>query len=153
MRKRCMTVLLAVLCMAWSAFGQGAAESASGFREIRIESHPKGWGYAHKSVKADGTITGGHLSGGPEGARVFESSGKVTPDDMKRPTTLAEAFRSRTLPKARPPDQKTVGYKAVAVSFDEKTSITAYATWDGKFQPEEAQSIWELVLKYQVGAW
>jgi hypothetical protein len=49
---------------------------------LKIESYPKGRGYAHKTVKADTTITGGHLSGGPDAVRVFESKAEVTSGDM-----------------------------------------------------------------------
>jgi hypothetical protein len=80
----------------------------AGFTEVRIESDPKGWAYAHKTVKPDGSITGGHLSGGPDAPRVHETKSEVTPQDMATLKTLVvEARKEAPKEQAKPMDQKS----------------------------------------------
>ncbi len=126
------------------------------FLSVMIESHPKGWGYAHKTVEKTGTVTGAHISGGPEAVRVYETKAELAPDDMIRLTALVAALRYNP-PKsgAGPPDQKSEGYTSVTILFDNKKTITAHTTLreQFKFEHPNLQAIWDLVYKYNVGAW
>jgi len=131
-----------------------AEADAGRFAEIRIESHPKGWGLAHKTVKADASIVGGHLSGGPKAPRVFESKSVLTPDDMsalKELVASAAGMKDRRQPET--PDQNHAGYSSVLITYTDGTSLTAIAAWGEKFESKTIQSIWNTVSACEVGAW
>lgn len=124
------------------------------FAEVRIESHPKGWGYAHKTVKPDASIVGGHLSGGAEAPRVFESKSVMTSDHMSALRTLVDSVAGVTV-NTQPltPDQEEGGYTSVVIVFSDSSSVTAVAVWGEKYESEAIQGIWDIVSKYEVGAW
>jgi hypothetical protein len=127
------------------------------FHSVAIESHPKGGGYAHKTVRHDGTITGGHLSGPPDAVRVYESNAEMTRDDMAKLNALVSEVHYK-LPKggADHPDQKAAGYLTVRILLYNDSKITFHAALRGeqtRFEHPEVQAIWELVYKYNVGAW
>ena len=122
--------------------------------ELRIESHPRGWGYAHKTVKPDGSITGGHLSGGADAPRVFEGKSQLSSQDMSTLRALAATIAAEpTNEQPSPPDQKLEGYTSVVIIFDDGTATTALAKWGQRFQSNTIQSIWDTVSKNKVGAW
>ncbi len=130
------------------------AQELGAFCSVKIEAHPKGWGYAHKTVMADGTITGAHMSGGPGAVRVYETKDKLTPKDMKRLRALTVSLRDVSSPSGRnAPDQKTEGYTSVTIHFDDGKTKTVHANWGSKLEPSSFQAIWDLICKYRVGAW
>jgi hypothetical protein len=129
-------------------------QAKAAFDSVMIESHPKGWGYAHKTVEKSGTVTGAHMSGGPEAVQVFQTNSELTPEDMNRLMTLVAALQNTPLKSTvDPPDQKSEGYMSVIICFDESKSITVHARWGQQFEPPNLQAIWDLVYKYDVGAW
>lgn len=124
------------------------------FQEIRIESHPKGWGFAYKTVKADSFVVGGHMSGGPQAPRVYESRSQATPDDMSALRELVAAIaKASEHEQPSVPDQNQEGYTSVVILFSDGSALTFVARWGQRFQPEAVQSIWDIVGKYKVGAW
>ena len=152
---RLLHELIVLVLMSVTITGCRATDPAAptGFIEIRIESYPQGWGYAQKTVKPDGSITGGHLSGGQDAPRVYETKSEVTPEDMSKLRALITALQAKSLRTVAPPDQKSEGYKSVILVTGESTAITAYAKWNKGFEPAEIQAIWDLVMKHKVGAW
>jgi len=100
-----ITLVAVVISCVWHA---SYAQPPATFHSVTIESHPKGGGYAHKTVEKSGAVTGAHMSGGPEAVRVYETKSNLAPDDMSRLTTLVAALRDNP-PKstASPPDQKS----------------------------------------------
>ena len=124
------------------------------FAEIRIESYPKGWGYAQKTVKPDGSISGGHLSGGPDAVRVFETKSQLTSQDMSTLIKLVAAIAAEPVhDRPSPPDRKLEGYISVLINFGDGTSTVVFATSNQQFQSKAIQGIWDTVSKYEVGAW
>jgi len=149
-------ITLAALAAALIAVGcsQVPDKAPVAFRSVMIQSHPKGWGYAHKTVQKGGIITGGHLSGGPEAVRVYETQSEVTSEDMSHLASLvARTLQSRPKSALASPDQKSEGYKTIVIRFEDEMSITAHSKWDQHFESADLQSIWDLVYKYNVGAW
>jgi hypothetical protein len=128
-----------------------AKQVAASFAEVRIESHPKGWGYAHKTVKRDGTIIGGHMSGSPNTPRVYETKSHMTKEDMKALHSLVAKVHGERITKESisPKD----GYVCVVISYEDGTSVTISAKWEQKFGSANVQAIWDLLYKYEVGAW
>lgn len=121
---------------------------------LMIESRPRGWGYAHKTVKRDGSITGGHLSGGANAPLVSESKSEVTSQDMAALRALvATIAKESTNEQPSPPDQKLEGYTSVVIIYDDGTATTVFAKWRQRFRSNTIQTIWDTVSKYKVGAW
>ena len=132
----------------------GPAAGSPDFTEIRIESHPRGWGYAHKTVKPDGSITGGHMSGRAGAPRVFESTLQVTPQDMSTLRALVGTVVSEpTNEKVSLPDQKLEGYTSVVIALRDGTATTAYAKRGQRFRSKSIQTIWDILSNYRAGAW
>jgi hypothetical protein len=130
------------------------AQELEVFRSVKIEAHPKGWGYAHKTVTADGIITGAHMSGGPDAVRVYETKDKLTLEDLNSLRSLTVSLHDTSSPSGSTvPDQKAEGYTSVTIHFDDGKTITVHANWGSKLEPSSFQAVWELIYKYQVGAW
>ncbi|MCP3899831.1 MAG: hypothetical protein GY707_08995 [Desulfobacteraceae bacterium] len=122
--------------------------------ELRIESRPQGWGYAYKTVRPDGSITGGHMSGGEKAPRVFESKSQVDSRDISKLRALVAKISAETIKEEpSPPDQKREGYTSVTVIFGEDNVMTSFAKWEELFQSDTIQAIWDIVSKYEEGAW
>lgn len=132
--------------------GLMAANSLS-FESIVIASHPKGWSYAHKTVFANGNISGAHLSGSPEAPRVYESKDKLKPEDLQKFNHPVIVIKTKNLVSDKKPDQSVEGYKSVTLVIDKNTSLSFYAPWEGEFKIKEVQSLWDLIYAYKVGAW
>lgn len=152
-RNRMLPFMIAVILM----FGCGTAGAGSRpgeFAKLMIESYPRGWGYAYKTVGEDATITGGHLSGGPDAPMVYEAKSMVTAQDMSELRSLV-AILGTEVPNGEftRPDQKVNGYTSVVIIYHNGSTATLFARWGGKFHSKAVQSIWEIISKYQVGAW
>ncbi len=151
-----MQLLLAALTST-VLLGCGVTESrpeSREFAELRIESHPRGWGYAYKTVKPDGSISGGHLSGGADAPRVFESKSQLTSQDMSTLRALVAAMAAEPMKEQpSPPDQKLEGYTSVVIILGDGTTTTVISKWGQRFQSNTIQNIWDTVSKYKVGAW
>lgn len=122
--------------------------------EIRIESQPQGWGYAYKTVKQDGAITGGHMSGGPDATSVFENKSQVTVKDMSSLEDLVSTVAAQPAnPQPPQPDQKLDGFTSVVVTFNDGSSLTFFAKVGQRFQPDSIQTMFDIIHRYNVGAW
>jgi hypothetical protein len=124
------------------------------FISVSIQSYPKGWGYASKDVEKTGAITGLHFSGKPDVVRVFRTTSKLTSEDMGRLSTLVAALHDNIHESTiAAPDQKIEGHMSVVIHFRDGKTLTVNAMPDKKFEPSNIQAIWDLVYKYDVGAW
>ncbi len=149
-----LTILIIAL-LASSEWCVSHAQSPMSFVSVIIESHPKDGGYAHKTVQADGTVAGAHLSGPPNAVRIFESKAQMTLQDMTRLKELIASLQDNP-PKGGidRPDQKVEGYLSVIIRFDSEETITVHTPLpQSKFEHPEVQAIWDLVSKYNAGAW
>jgi hypothetical protein len=149
-----------ILSIAVAAFLLGGctrtdtASRTGEFTKLMIESRPKGWGYAHKTITADGAVTGGHLSGGPEAPRVWESKAEVAPEDMSDLRSLIASITPEDSTGGVPgPDQKVDGSAAVVIIFGDSSSISVVTKDGQQFHSKTIQTIWDLVYKHEVGAW
>ena len=163
-RAACLSTILVLAAMLLAGCGpqtrptsqalNPAPEAASApgpaFREVRIASYPPGSGYAHKTVNRDGTITGAHLSGGPGGVRVHETTSTMSAEDLAALGDLA-----RKVPASSPQAETRTeqGHTYVVISRPDGTTATFGAAWGQKFETREVQAIWDLLYKYNVGAW
>lgn len=146
--------MLTALLLAGGGGGTAQAQESGAFRSVVIESHPKGWGYAHKTVTPDGVVAGAHMSGGPNAVRVHESKDKLTRKDLRRLKELIAALRNAPVQSsAGAPEQKNEGYFSVTIELDNGRTVTAHAVWNRKFDSGEIQAVWDLVHKYRAGAW
>lgn len=146
--------LLVALPVAGAGCRTAHAQETGVFRSVMIESHPKGWGYAHKTVTQDGVVTGAHMSGGPDAVRLYESKDRLTRKDMNRLKVLIAALRDAPARRGgNTPNQKVEGYISVTIELANGKTITVHTDWHYRFESRNLQAIWDLVHKYQVGAW
>jgi hypothetical protein len=125
-------------------------QDAVSFTEIRIESHPKEGGYADKAVKRDGAMSGHHMSGDAP-PRVYRSENRMTKKDMNAVLSLLAEVRGKDLAGDSAPLEN--GYTCVVISCDDASVVTFSARWGQEFATASIQAIWELLYKYDVGAW
>lgn len=149
--------LLSIIVGAMFFLGCGTLATVNShrdFAELTIESYPKGWGFADKTVKKDGSITGGHFSGGPDALTVFEDKAQITSKDMSKLRSRVASITAEE-PNREPsrPDQKVGGYTAVVIVFRDGSTRTFFAKWGQRFPSKPIQEIWEILSKYDVGAW
>jgi hypothetical protein len=129
------------------------------FKEVEIESLPQGWGYAHKTLTADGKIRGGHLSGGPDAPRVYESEEQCKAADMKLITGLVadvlEASKKKKPDKEGPPamDRTKHGYKRISITYADGTTLSFVTKFTEEFEDADVQTIHKAIAKYRAGAW
>lgn len=123
------------------------------FAEIRIESHPQGWGYAHKTVRSDSSIVGGHLSGGDKTPFVFESRSNVSSEDMEALRKAVSEIADKPSDNVIIPNSKHESYASVVITFRDGTTTAAITKAGGRFEAPAFQSIWDIVRRYEVGAW
>jgi hypothetical protein len=129
------------------------------FKEVKIESLPQGWGYAHKTLTPDGKIRGGHLSGGPDAPRVYESEEQCKAADLKAITGLVAdvlaASKKAKPDKEEPPamDRTKHGYKRVSITYANATMLSFVAEFAEEFEDAKVQAIHGTIAKYDAGAW
>jgi hypothetical protein len=129
------------------------------FKQVMIESLPQGWGYAHKTLTADGKIRGGHLSGGPDAPRVYDSEEQCKAADLKMIIGLVsdvlEAGRKRKPDKEGPPamDRTKHGYKRASITRADGTTVSFLAKFTEEFEDAKVQAIHKAIAKYSAGAW
>ena len=150
-RKAVFFVCLTGWALAAGPPASGRAAKPS-LQRVVIQSHPQGWGVAHKTVEADGSVRGGHLSGGPGQAMISESSARLSPKGFGRLKALVGRVYGRPVSETPEPDQKTVGYLTLVIVWRNGSSVTLHAKEGEKFPPEY-QAIWDLVAKCKVGYW
>jgi hypothetical protein len=153
MKLQTISLTLALLLAALVGWETARCTAADVFREIRIESHPRSWGYAHKTVNPNGQMTGGHLSGGPDAPQAYESNAEITAADLDKLKQFVAALHLEGRRFLTPPDQKQEGYKSIVVIVNDDVAITVHAKWKERFKPKELQAIWDLIKKYNAGAW
>ncbi|MFZ1986011.1 MAG: hypothetical protein WAU91_16450 [Desulfatitalea sp.] len=154
-----MKASFAVVSLVVVLLGNGAcrwanAQEPGEFRSVRIESHPKGGGYAHKTVTPDGVITGAHMSGPPSAVRVYETKDRLTAEDLNTLKQLVADLRGAPVGgECATPEQKAEGYVSVTIQFQNGKALTANADWNAKFGSPNFQAVWDHLHKFQVGAW
>ena len=152
--------MLAVVLTAWqrvsppspaaaaaSAAAAPAATSATAtapvattlFDGVSIESHPAGFGTAHKTVTPDGVIKGAHMSGGPGAVSVYESQDKVSAEDMAALRRLVAAILAQEPAPSEFFDAKGEGYVSVIIIGNGGRAF--HAKGGEKFQSADVQAL------------
>ena len=124
----------------------------STFISVSIASHPRDGGFASKSVDSSGATEGTHLSGDPEMPRVFMSRDQVTVEDLQSLRMLVGRLVARAPEDSLTSEMKELGYKSVTVLFVDK-ELSMYAVWGFEFEFQEANALWDLIYKQNVGGW
>ena len=136
------------------------AEAPAGFTEVKIESLPKGWGFAHRTLTSDGKIRGGHLSGDPEAVRVFESEEQCKAKDMEEIRSLVSRIRAsqeaeeRDQPDRSPQiDRDKHGYTRISITYKDGKAFSFVAKRDEKHEDADVQAVRDILSRYDAGAW
>jgi len=151
------TFFVLAVIPAFASYVPAAAPPA--FKEVKIESLPQGWGYAHKTLTADGKIRGGHLSGGPDAPRVYESEEQCKDTDLKLITGLVADVLA-TSKKEKPDEEESPkmdrakhGYKRVSITDADGTTLSFVVKFTKEFEDTKVQAIHKAIAKYDAGAW
>lgn len=121
------------------------------FKEIHIESHPEGLGYALKRLDIDGKVFGMHLSGSKP-PFVHQSEDKLSHEDMAKIKILINRAKTE---KYFSIDNRTKSYLMVHIIFKDGTEIVDFATKERKFKfgSNSIQEIWNIISKNRAGGW
>ena len=120
------------------------------FTEVIITSKTPEGGYAHKTVTGDGALKGGHLSGSPDSPRVYESTGRMSKEDL---ATLRHLIPEALNCEPPPPVPKGTARIEVNIVVTKGKSGSFAVTQKRHFQCPKLKAIWELMSRQDVGAW
>lgn len=121
------------------------------FKEITIESHPEGLGYASKRLEIDGKVFGMHLSGS-QPPFVHQSEDKLSHEDIKKIKILINKAKTEQYSSI---DNRIKSYLMVRIIFKDGAELVDYAPKEKqfKFGSNAIQEIWNIVSKNRAGAW
>jgi hypothetical protein len=132
--------------------------SGSEFEAIRIESHPKGLGYALKILEMDGKIIGMHFSG-DQPPFIHRSEDKLSCEDMLKIKILVKQIKQKEPIQTEDyankfyVENETESYIMVRIRYKDETEIVVYAEGDKQFSSHWMQEIWQIISKSKAGAW
>jgi hypothetical protein len=124
--------------------------------QITYESHPAGdnsWSHAYRTVYENGAVDGSHVSGGSDRPRVYQETGRISPDETQAIWSAADAVDLDRLRR----DQYLGAFDEayLAIRFRLSDDRTVRATWkrdEGPPTPRVAE-LAKLLAAVDVGAW
>ncbi|WP_078789498.1 hypothetical protein [Trichlorobacter thiogenes] len=122
------------------------------FSSITIESVGRD-GRAHKTVLADGTLSGGHLSGMPP--RIYRNEGRMPADQLAQLSNLMQ-LAAELLPNDQQPQHgqtAPTSYRRLTVVRQGKPDCSCTASGETRFAPELLEQIYTLLAAQKVGGW
>lgn len=126
-------------------FALGGCATAPEWQSVSVDSFGKG-GSAHKTVNADGSMTGGHLSGDVP-PRFYRDSGRMAEADVEK----LEALLAR-LPAGDGKPRPAAGSTISITAKDGATHTFAAASGE-RFGNEDVSELYGLVARQRVGGW
>ncbi len=121
------------------------------FKEITIESHPEGLGYASKRLDMNGKVFGMHLSGSKT-PFVHQSEDKLSREDIEKIKILISKAKTEQYSSI---DNRTKSFLLVRIMLKDGTEMVDYAPKEKqfKFGSNAIQEIWNIISKNRAGAW
>lgn len=127
------------------------SHAAPGFISITIES-AGGDGRAYKTVMADGSMTGGHISGMPP--RIYRSEGSLPPEQLAElQSMLLQLTQDSTAVSPPAPETAPSSYRSISIIWDAERTQRGVSVGSNKFALPLLEQIYGLISHQRTGGW
>ncbi len=149
MSRVCMLLCLTVLLTCFPYISRAADMT---FISVSIESVGRD-GRAHKTVTADGSMSGGHMSGDMP-PRIYRSEGRMPPEQLAELQNLLLKLVQESVP-APPPAQEAVpsSYRSISIAWDSERTQRSLSAGSDRFALPLLEQIYNLVARQRTGGW
>jgi len=123
------------------------------FSSITIESVGRD-GRANKTVTADGSMSGGHMSGGMP-PRIYRNEGRMPTDQLAQLSNLMQQATDLLPNEQQPPHDQTAStsYRRLTVARQGKPDCIFTASDEARFELKLLEQIFTLLAAQKVGGW
>ena len=148
-----MSRIIMLLCLTASlicppAISRGAEMS---FTSISVESVGRD-GRAHKTVTADGSMSGGHMSGGMP-PRIYRSEGRMPEQELVHLNELLQHIDTTSFPAKPEGTPSSSSYRKLSITRKDKADLSFVAPGETRFEPQLLEQIYTLLAAQKVGGW
>lgn len=122
------------------------------FISISVESVGRD-GRAHKTVTADGSMSGGHMSGDMP-PRIYRSEGRMPEQELVQLNGLIRRIGSTPFqdkPEGTPATSSS--YRKLGITRKDKADLSFVASGETRFEPQLLEQIFTLLAGQKVGGW
>lgn len=121
------------------------------FISVSVESVGRD-GRAHKTVTADGSMSGGHMSGGMP-PRIYRSEGRMPEQELEHLNGLMQHIDTTSFP-AKPEDTPSSSpYRKLSITRKNKADLSFVASGETRFEPKLLEQIYTLIASQKAGGW
>lgn len=123
------------------------------FSSITIESVGRD-GRANKTVTADGSMSGGHMSGGMP-PRIYRNEGRMPAEQLTQLSNLMQQAADQLPNEQQPQHGQTAStsYRRLTVARQGKPDCSFIASGESRFEQELFEQIFTLLAAQKVGGW
>ncbi len=121
------------------------------FSSVSIESVGRD-GRAHKSVTADGSMSGGHMSVGMP-PRIYRSEGRMPEPELAHLNGLMQHIDTTPFPDTLKGTGSSSSYRKLGITRKDKADINMVAPGEARFEPDLLEQIYTLLAAQKVGGW
>lgn len=123
------------------------------FSSITIESVGRD-GRANKTVTADGSMSGGHMSGGMP-PRIYRNEGRMPAEQLAQLSNLMQQAADLLPNEQQPQHGQTAptSYRRLTVARQGKPDCSFTASGEARFEQELFEQIFTLLATQKVGGW
>lgn len=148
-----MSRIVMLLCLTASlicppAISRGAEMS---FTSISVESVGRD-GRAHKTVTADGSISGGHMSGDIP-PRIYRSEGRMPESELVQLNGLLQHIDTTPFPDKSEGAPSSSSYRKLSITRKDKADLSFVAPGETRFEPQLLEQIYTLLAAQKAGGW
>ena len=122
------------------------------FSSVSIESVGRD-GRAHKSVTADGSMSGGHMSVGMP-PRIYRSEGSLPPEQLAElQSMLLQLTQDSTVMSPPAPETAPSSYRSISIIWDAERTQRGVSVGSNKFALPLLEQIYGLISHQRTGGW
>lgn len=121
------------------------------FISVSVESIGRD-GRAHKTVTADGSMSGGHMSGDMP-PRIYRSEGRMPEQELVQLNKLMQHIDTILFPDKPEGTPATSSYRKLGITRKDKADLSFVASGETRFEPQLLEQIYTLLAVQKVGGW
>jgi len=148
-----MSRILMLICLTASLICSPSISRATEmtFISVTVESVGRD-GRAHKTVSADGSMSGGHMSGGMP-PRIYRSEGRMPEQELVQLNELVQHIDTTPFPDKPEGTGSSSSYRKLGITRKDKADLSFVASGETRFEPKLLEQIHTLLAAQKVGGW
>lgn len=143
-----MPLCLTASLVCSSSISRGAEMT---FSSVSVESVGRD-GRAHKTVAADGSMSGGHMSGDMP-PRIYRSEGRMPEQGLVQLNGLLQHIDTTPFPAKPEGTPSSSSYRKLSITRKDKADLSFVASGETRFEPQLLEQIYTLIAAQKVGGW